>query len=115
MQKYYLITLKNARAYEARDIRLNGLPLTSLDTIVAPGRLEFMAVPAVQSGQSVTGYFKSMCGIDAEFDVSYPEIPSRRCTLRGRVTSAVVRPGGAARGEPAPEYVSFVYEKIIWM
>ena len=110
----YLITLKNARAYEARDVRVNGLPLTSLNTIVAPGRLEFVALPAARSGPQTLGNFKSMCGIDVEFDISYPEIAGRRCTLGGRVTSAVVRPGSAAPSEPRQESVTFVYERIIW-
>ena len=114
MPKYYDITLKNSRAYEARDVRLNGLPLTSLHTIVAPGRLEFIALPAAHSGQPAIGYFKSMCGIDSEFDISYPEIPGRRCTLRGRVISAVVGPARPAPSEPRTETVTFVYERIIW-
>ncbi len=115
MPKYYLITLKNARSYEARDVRLNGLPLNSLHAIVAPGRLEFIGLPAAQSGvPTATGFFKSMCGMDAEFEISYPEIPGRRCTLIGRVTSAVVRPGSAAPSEPRTETVTFAYERIIW-
>jgi hypothetical protein len=113
--KCYLITLKNAGAYEARDVRLDGLPLTSLHTIVAPGRLEFVALPAARSGPLSLATFKSMCGLDVEVEISYPEIPGRRCTLRGRVTSAVVRRGGAAPSEPREESVTFVYERIIWM
>ena len=115
MPKYYEITLKNARSYEARDVRLNGLPLNSLHTIVAPGRLEFSALPAAQSGSPTgTGFFKSMCGMDADFDIAYPEIPGPRCTLMGRVTSAVVRQGSAGPSGPRQEYVTFVYERIIW-
>jgi len=112
MAKYYVITLKNARAYEARDVRLDGLPLTNLNTIVAPGRLEFVALPTARSGPQHLAGFKSMCGLDVEVEISYPEIPGRRCTLGGRVISAVVGPARPAPSEPPTETVTFVYERI---
>jgi hypothetical protein len=119
MSKYYLITLKNTRRYQARDVRSNGLPLTSLHTIVGPGRLEFTALQAAQSGaQTGLGGFERMIGIDAEFDIADPVgSPGRRGTLKGRVTSAVVRQGSASPAGRSGEYeyVQFTYERIIWM
>ena len=110
--KYYLITLKNARVYEARDARVNGLPIAGLHMLSGPGRLEFLALPAVPSGG--LGSFKSMTGIDTEFDICDPAMPGRTCTLRGRVTSAAARPGKPVPAEPRPESICFVYEHISW-
>ena len=67
MSRYYSITLKNARNYEARDVRLNGLPLIGLHMLVGQGRLEFLVLPAAPSG--ALGGFKSLTGIDTEFDI----------------------------------------------
>ena len=44
------ITLKNARAFEAHDVRLNGLALSGLQMMSGPGRLEFVARPAAKPG-----------------------------------------------------------------
>jgi len=111
--KYYLITLKNARTYEARDARLNGLPLAGLHMLAGPGRLEFQALPRVPSGG--LGHFTSMTGMNTEFEIVDPAVPGRRCTLRGRVISAAARPRSTVPAEPPRESISFVYERINWM
>jgi hypothetical protein len=103
MSKYYLITLKNARSYEARDVRLNGLPLADLHMLTVPGRLEFLARETTPLG--TVGTFASMTGIDTEFDIVDPTIPPRRRTLRGRVTSATASPGTAAPRRPTETIV----------
>jgi hypothetical protein len=111
MSKYYLITLKNARAYEARDVLCNGLPVAGLHMLVGQGRLQFLASPAVHSnGQILIGGFKSMSGIDAEFVIFDPAIPSRRCTLKGRVISAITQPGGAVPANS--ETITIEYSKV---
>ena len=99
MSKYYLITLKNARTYEARNVRVNGLPLAGLHALVAPGRLECLVLPAAPSGG--LGGFKSLGGIFTEFDVVDPAVPDRRWTLRGRVRSATRQPGRRSASESA--------------
>ena len=115
MPKHFDITLKNARGFEAHDVRLNGLPLSGLHMMGGPGRLEFTARPAVKPGaRTVAGSFKSVSGIDAELEIAEYGIPRRRCTLRGRVTSAIARPGGAGKTNQTCEEVTFVYHHITW-
>jgi hypothetical protein len=110
MSKYYMITLKNGRSYEARDVRLNGLPLAGLQMLIGPGRLEFLAVPATALG--TLGSFGTMRGIDTEFDIVDPTIPGRRRTLRGRATSATASPGTGTPGQPRPETIVIVCEEL---
>ena len=110
MSKYYLITLKNGRSYEARDVRLNGLPLAGLHMFIGPGRLEFLALPA--TALSALGSFGSMRGIDTEFEIVDFTVPARRCTLRGRVTSATGSPGAGTPGQPRQETIVIVCEEL---
>ena len=110
MDKYYLITLKNARSYEARDVRLNALPLADLHMLIGAGRLEFLALST--TALSTLGSFGSMRGIDTEFDIVDPTIPGRRCRLRGRVTSATASPGTAAPGQPRTETIVIVCAEL---
>jgi hypothetical protein len=110
MSKYYMITLKNGRTYEARDVRLNGLPLAGLHMLIGPGRLDFLALPATAVG--ALGSFSSMRGIDTELDIVDPTIPGRRCTRRGRVTSATGSPGTATPGQPRTETIVIVCEEL---
>jgi hypothetical protein len=112
MSKYYLITLKNARTYEARNVRVNGHPLVGLHTLVAPGRLECVVLPAAASGG--LGSFKSLVGIFTEFDIVDPAVPDRRCTLRGRVRSATASPGGAVPANRPTETITIHWEEIKW-
>jgi hypothetical protein len=112
MSKYYLITLKNARTYEARDVRVNGLLLASLQTLVARGRLECVVLPAARSGG--LGSFKSLTGIFTEFDIVDPAVPGRHYTLRGRVTSATASPGGAVPANRPTETITIHWEEIKW-
>ena len=115
MPKYDDITLKNARAFEAHDVRLNGLPLSGLQMMGGPGRLEFVARPAVKPGSStVAGSFKSMSGIDAELEIAEYGVPGRHRTLRGRVTSTIVRPSGGGDVSHTYEEVTFVFHRITW-
>jgi hypothetical protein len=53
-------------------------------------------------------------GIDAELEIAEYGIPRRRCTLRGRVTSAIARPGGSGPLNQPYEEVTFVYHQITW-
>ena len=104
--------MKNARTYEARNVRVNGLPLAGLHTLAAPGRLECIVVPAAASGG--LGNFKSMGGIFTEFDVVDPAAPDRRCTLRGRVRSVTASPGGAVPANRPTETITIHWEEIKW-
>ena len=111
--KYYDITLKNARGFEAHEVRVNGLPLSGLHMIGGPGRLQFIARPAVKPGATAgLGNFKSMSGIDAELEIAEYGLPRRRRRLRGRVTSAIARPGGAGQMNQTYEEVTFVYHQV---
>ena len=110
MSKYYSITLKNARTYEAQDVRVNGLPLTGLHMLVGSGRLQFLAFPATQSGGPAG--FKSLSGLDTEFQVVDPAMPGRRRRLRGRVTSATPSPGNAAPAHRGTETLVIAYEEL---
>jgi hypothetical protein len=58
------------------------------------------------------GSFGSMRGIDTEFDIGDPTIPGRRCTLKGRVTSATGSPGTASPGQPRAETIVIVCEEL---
>ena len=109
MPRYYFITLKNTRSYEARDVRSNGLALGSLHSLIAPGQLEFLARPREPLGG--LGDFKSMTGITTEIDVIDPTDPGSRRTLSGRVISVIVRPRRATPPEPPEEFVTFYYSK----
>lgn len=114
MSKYYLVTLKNARSYEARDVRSNGIALSSLHSFTAPGRLEFLARPTQPLGGGL-GNFRSMTGITTEIDVIDPAVPGGRCTLGGRVISVTARP---RRPPPVPpeqpeENVAFYCQSMV--
>jgi hypothetical protein len=109
--KYYDITLKNARGFEAHDVRLNGLALSGLQAMGGSGKLEFVARPK-PGDRAGTGSFKSMSGLDTELEVADYGVPPRRRTLRGRVTAAIARPGAAGQMNQAYEEVTFVYHRI---
>lgn len=109
MAKYYDISLKNTRRYEARDVRLNGMPLIALQTISGPGRLDFVAIPQESGG--VIGGFKSMSGMDSEVEIVDPAAPGRRRKLHGRVTSAILHPA-TAHDTHEYEQVTFIFNKI---
>ena len=113
MAHYYDISLKNTRRVEAREVRLNGVPLVGLHAIGESGRLEFQAPSASPSGQkTIIGGFKSMSGMDSEVEIADYAAPGVRRTLKGRVTSVLTRaPSPTSRG---PEYyeVTFTFDKI---
>ena len=113
MSKYYLVTLKNVRSYEARDVRSNGIALASLHSLIAPGRLEFLARPTQPLGGGL-GDFRSMTGITTEVDVIDPTVPGRRCTLSGRVISVTPSPRRPVPPEPPEESVAFYYQSRKW-
>ncbi len=74
------------------------------------GSAPFSPIPTALS--VALGSFKSMSGIDTELAIVDPTIPGRRCTLRGRVTSATASPGTAAPAKPRSETISFACEEI---
>jgi hypothetical protein len=112
MSKYYLVTLRNGGSYDARDLRSNGIALASLHSLIAPGRLEFLARPTQPLGGGL-GNFRSMTGITTEIDVIDPA--GGRCTLSGRVISVTARPRRRAPVPPEPpeENVAFYYQSIV--
>lgn len=106
-QQYYTIELKNgnvASSSRARDLRLNGQPLTSLRALVGPGKLQFVAEPTKHVGR----VFGGLLGRQVEFNISEAGKPGEQRTIHGRVSA--VTPGPAA----ATEEVEFTYQKITW-
>jgi hypothetical protein len=108
---YYTIELKNASVagYRARDVRLNGQPLTSIRALVGSGELQFTAEPRKPAGG---GVFGSLIGRPLELTVGEANTPGEPRRAYGRVSSVTAGPA-AANGVPT-EHISFTYQRIVW-
>jgi hypothetical protein len=108
---YYTIELKNGSiaGYRARDVRLNGQPLTGIYALAGSGQLQFTAEPTKAGASRV---FVGMIGKQLELTIGEAEKPGERRRVYGRVSSVTAGPA-AANGAPT-EHISFTYQKIEW-
>jgi hypothetical protein len=106
---YYTIELKNASiaGCRARDVRLNGQPLTSIRALM-PGHLQFAAESTRHAGGRVFG---GLIGRQVEFNIGEAEKPGEQRTIRGKVSAADPAPA-AANGKPT-EQITIVVERIL--
>jgi hypothetical protein len=107
-QLYYTVELKNASiaaSSRARDVRLNGQPLTSIRALAGSGQLQFVAEPTKPVGVRVFG---GLIGKQVEFTMAEAGTLGERRTIYGLVSAAAPAPA------PASEEVNITYQKIVW-
>jgi hypothetical protein len=106
---YFTIELTNATVASARDVRFNGLPLWSVEALVAPGRLQFIAEPATLTDRATP--FRALVGQRVDFEIAEAGFLSRSAAVKGTVTS--VDAIQVKQKIPAEERVTIELEEML--
>jgi hypothetical protein len=119
---YYTITLTKSsvvQEFQIRNLRLSGMPLKSLHSLIGPGRLDFTALSKSHPGSRIQQIAACLRGEGVQMNVwvgKYRTLRGRPydATVTGRITGIAADPASQETNRDALELeqVTFTFEKI---